>query len=426
MKNYFKIFALVAVVASLSACDESYMEYDAMVPHNIDCILNMKGAGEANAVLYTDQGINTLSIEVLKTGARANKAAKMKVRVLSDEEVNEKYIAQLIPYHVIPYELEGATGSSIDIEIGADETYKVVNIKVDPTAVSVFMDEKQEANSENASVMKFVLPIQITSETDSVNANNNFKMLNITNVAFPAPEQLYVVSDDFEDSNMGGSIKMANVDNTFSVDDCWFKNGAEIYFCDTPDGSNEDGYYYINLTGKVKIGKKTSTLAGGLSTISLDFDNGEANVKTLEYFAPFQCTFNHEYSNFKLTYIGGKVYSGVGKNDWKDENWSWDNYADTRYKFRAHMSDGTIEEWARHDSAGEVPSDDDVNNWSLETTHFWMANKGTSYGQWNNGQWKYHKTWHRDDANANNIDKQLKISVYFSGSTPTHRIELVE
>lgn len=428
MKNYFKIFTMAAAgLAAFTACDESYLEYEALVPHNIDCIVNLKDAGEANGVLYTAEGINTISYEVLKTGARSNKAAKFTMRVLSEAEVNEKYAAQLVPYYVIPYELEGGEGDKVEVEMAADESFKSVNIKVDPAKVSMFIDEKQEANPEKAAQMKFVLPVQIYSSTDSVSAINNYKCMTITNIAFPAPSQLYALSDDFEDSSIK-VMPMVKDGNVFTLSDCWFKNDAQVRFCDNESGNGE--YYYINMTGKVKIGEKASVMNGGLGSVSLDFDRGDASAKYISYFTPFICTYNRNYANFKITYQGNKVYSGEGMSEWKAEDWSWDNFADTRYKIRAVMSDGTEEEWARHAEAGEVPSDDDVNNWTLETKHFWMANKGTGQNQWDNGQWKYHSTWHHNVTSGlskdTNVQKKIRFSIYFSGSVPTHRVEVVE
>lgn len=389
MKNYIKIFTLAAGLATFTACDESYLEYDALVPHSIDCILNMKDAGEKNAVLYTANGVNTISFEVLKTGARANKAARMSMRVLSDKEVNQKYAAKLVPYYVIPYQLEGSTGNTVDVEMAADETYKLVNIKVDPTAVSLFIDEKQEANPEKASQMQFVLPVQIYSETDSVSAINNYKCLTITNVAFPAPDQLYLIQPD------GSSLKFDETeDNVYSINfdhpSQYVEFGSGDYFlCDQSSHSDNANYYRIDASGKLKLGSRENALQMAkepYASLTLDFNQSTANLKYVKKFS-YYCSVTGK-TEFDLRYIGNHMWQGTGWVIKQDPNgWGW---SDERYKFILEFSDGSKQHWGAEGGSKDLPANRSTENGS---DSYYNMELTTNEGQWD-PTWKLHNDFH--------------------------------
>ncbi len=390
MKNYFKIFTLAAGLAAFTACDQSYLEYDALVPHSIDCILNMKDAGESNAVLYTADGINTLSFEILKTGARANKSAKMSMRVLTEEEVNLKYAAQQVPYYVIPFEFEGSTGNSVDVELSADETFKFVNVKIDPTAVSLFIDEKQEANPEKAGQMKFVLPVQITSSTDSVSAINNYKCLTITNVAFPAPEQLYLLQPD------GTSLQFEEKEDkvysiSFDHPSKYVEFGSGEYFlCDQSRHSDNATYYRIDAQGKMKLGSRENSLKMAkepYAALTLDFNQSTANLKYVKKFS-YWCSVKFG-TTFDLAYIGGHKWQGTGWVIKQDPNgWGW---SDERYKFVLEYSDGSKDHWGVNGGRSkDIPSNRSTEDGS---DSYYEMDYTTNKGDWD-PTWKLHRDFH--------------------------------
>lgn len=415
MKNYFKIFTMAAAgLAAFTACDESYLEYEALVPHNIDCIVNLKDAGETNGVLYTAEGINTISYEVLKTGARSNKAAKFTMRVLSEAEVNEKYAAQLVPYFVIPYELEGGEGDKVEVEMAADESFKAINVKVDPTAVSLFIDQKQEANPEKAAQMRFVLPVQIYSTTDSVSAINNYKCLTITNVAFPAPDQLYLIQPD------GSSLQFAeDEDNVFSVSfdhpSQYLEFGSgDYYLCNQSSHSSDATYYRIDATGKMKLGSRENSLqmaAEPYAALTLDFNQSTANLKYVKKFSYF-CSITNKLE-FDLRYVGNHQWQGTGWVIKQDPNgWTW---SDERYKFVCEYSDGTTEHWGpQGGNSKDVPNN--PSNAEGTDSYFYME-KTTNTSQWD-PTWKLYQDFHGG--------KNVTITLNFTGTPGFHHMVAAE
>lgn len=410
MKNYIRLFTLAAGFAAFTtACDESYLEYDALVPHDIDCILNFKDAGAKDAVLYTAEGINTLSYEILKSGARADREASFSMRVMTEAEINEKYAAQQVPYYIIPYEIEGSTTNSIDVTMAADESYKKVNVKVDPTQVSLFIDQKQEANPDKAATMKFVLPVQIYSETDSVNVNNNFAMLTITNVAFPAPENLYLIQPD------GSSVKLEETENnvfsiSYSHPSEYVEFGSGDYFlCDQSSHSDNATYYRVDAQGKMKLGSRENALqmaAEPYASLSFDFNLSKANLKYVKKFS-YWCSVRFG-TIFDLPYIGGHKWQGTGYVVKQDPNgWGW---SDERYKFVLEFSDGSKEHWGAMGGSKDLPA----NRSTAEgTDNYYFMEYTTNTGDWD-PTWKLHRDFHGG--------KDVTITLDFTGNPGFHHM----
>lgn len=298
------------------------------------------------------------------------------------------------------------------------------------------MDEKREANPDHASSMQFVLPVEIVSQTDSVSANANYKLFTVNDVTLPIPEKIYMLKGN-ETIDLvqiaGGPFIVGNM----------FNSDGEVAFV---DALGEDGiYYYLNSLGSLKasVTPKTVPVEAGYNGIMLDFSSNSIKIgkvadtdpfETIDHFVPWYCPGGGREYPFTLEKIAEGVYSGQGKNQWSAVSWSWDNYADTRYNFRAYMKDGTKREWSAHDKAysttNNVPSDAIVKD-MFNSTHFWMADRGTNLSQWGVKNWKYHYSWchsvNSGFSQQTNVDKTLRITVYANpNGAIAHHVQVVK
>lgn len=431
MRKFLKYLTVVAGMFTMIACSESEYEIPNLIPDEYNKILYFLDSGEQSVTLSNEESNKSFRTSIVKAGADPTALADVKLEVMTQEQVDEKW-SKLTgrPHYLLTPDCYNISETSLSY--AANDMYKAFTVTFNTSAVIDFIAEKKASYPDDVEYMKYVLPIKAigVNEDDSINSQKNYVLYSIDNIAFSAPDQLYLIGEGVLEN--GNSIQLIKSNNIFSGT---LKLGSDdIYVCDGPDVNTAANFYTITSKGKLELGKSVyNSSVKGICKMDFNFDKS-AVITTgfgeIDYFVPFQCTYNREYKDFKIKYVGGGVFSGEGLSEWKSENWSWDNYADTRYKIRAHMLNGTVEEWARHDSANEVPSDNDVYNWSLETTHFWIANKGTGQGQWANGQWKYHYSWHHDGTTGftqdNNIQKPIRFSIYFNGSTPTHRIETIE
>lgn len=433
MKKLMGMFIFAATLLGMSACSESEYDIDNLIPDKYNKILYLKDSGEQSIVLQNEEPTYTKNVSVIKGGAIPTMEAQVNISVMEQDDIDAKW-SNLTgrPHLLLPTDCYELSVSSINF--AAEDMFRNFAVTFNTPQIVQFIDrmKAEPQYQDQKDYLKYVLPLMVTgaSESDSINAQKNIILFSIDNIAFSAPEKLYLIGKGVME--IDNSIEFSKSGNTF-VTTAKLDRG-DIYLCDAASEATAKNFYTITKKGKLELGKSVyNASVTGINKLEVNFD--KSNVTTtsfgdIEYFAPYQCTLNKEYSNFKIVYQGSGVFSGEGLSEWKAEGWSWDNYADTRYKLRAHMVNGTVEEWARHDSAKDTPSDDDVYNWSLETTHFWMANKGTGQGQWSNGQWKYHYSWHHDGTSgftqSNNVNKPIRISVYFNGPTPTHKIELLK
>ncbi|MCD7941158.1 MAG: hypothetical protein LUH50_14500 [Bacteroides intestinalis] len=433
MKKLIGMFIFAGALLGMSACSEPEYEIDNLIPDEYNKILYIKDSGEQSIVLQNEEPTYNKSVSVIKGGAVPTMEAHVNISIMEQADIDSKWSNLTGRPHLL-LSADCYTLSTSSLNYTAEDMFQDFTVTFNTPQIVKFIDNMKAdpQYQDQKEYLKYVLPLVVSgaSKTDSVNSQKNYVLFSIDNIAFSAPEQLYLVGEGVLETD--NSIKFSKSGSTFTTT-AQLGNG-DIYLCDAATEAAARSFYTITRKGQLELGKSTyNAPVTGINKLEVNFDKSKVTTISfgeIEYFAPYQCTLNKEYDDFKIEYQGGGVFSGEGLSEWKAESWSWDNYADTRYKLRAHMVNGTVEEWARHDSANDVPSDNDVNNWSLETTHFWMANKGTGQGQWSNGQWKYHYSWHHDGTSgftqSNNVNKPIRISVYFNGPTPTHKIELLK
>lgn len=172
-----KTLLIASSLVLLGACDESKYDLEELVPEQYHKILYVNNSGKQEVTLYDTDEDNLYSFSVFKSGSDPNQTAVADISVLTQAELDKAYS-----------EVEGTNYKRITdgcyslgethLDFSVTDRYKLVNISLKPQNVKEIMETDPDA--------VWVLPLQVTSETDSVNANKNELFLQIAAVIKPA------------------------------------------------------------------------------------------------------------------------------------------------------------------------------------------------------------------------------------------------
>lgn len=176
MKKIFYQLLLASSLISLAACEETEYDIENQIPERFHKILYLNIDGRQELTLYNTGQDNVYSFSVVKAGSDINLPASAKIDVLTQEYVDERY-SQL---EGVNYKVLGEQFYSIDlpqIDFSMDESYKKVTVSMNPQGVLNAMAEDPNAN--------VVLPLLLSSESDSINANKKELFLQLKEVITP-------------------------------------------------------------------------------------------------------------------------------------------------------------------------------------------------------------------------------------------------
>lgn len=168
---------LMGGLVLLGACSESKYDLDQLVPEEYHKILYVNNSGKQDFTLYDTDEDNKYVLSVIKSGSDPSLTASVKVSVLTQAELDKEYSEP----EGTNYKLIGENCYSLDattLDFSSADRYKLVNIFLKPQSVKAFMETDPDA--------VWVLPLQLTSETDSINAEKNELFLKLTGVITPA------------------------------------------------------------------------------------------------------------------------------------------------------------------------------------------------------------------------------------------------
>lgn len=171
-----KTILLTGGLVLLAACSESKYDVDQLVPQEYHKILYVNNSGKQEVVLYDTGEDNMYTLSVFKSGSEPTLTANATIRLLTQEELDEEYSTP----EAVNYKIIGENSYSIEdtqLDFSSTERYKLVNIALAPQAVKDDMETDPDA--------VWVLPLLVTSETDSINADKNELFLKITGVVTP-------------------------------------------------------------------------------------------------------------------------------------------------------------------------------------------------------------------------------------------------
>lgn len=240
MKFKFIIWTLLSAAVLVTSCDTM----DELIPQEYNVILSMQQSGEQDLVLYRT-GMNTeYEITAIKSGSVPTSTAKAEVGVMTDEDF-EVYMDKIgKTYKKLPNECFQITGGVLDY--ASSEAWKKVKVIIDFDKTAQLVG--QEKN-------KYVIPIKMTSETDSVLISKSELLLKLKDIV--VPEVSITASRSYRLEKSGGEIVLPL---QLQINNMW------------------------NFTAKVSLDESTTTLPGvsladnGMVTFTA---GGNGNLKIL-------------------------------------------------------------------------------------------------------------------------------------------------
>lgn len=172
MKKYLSILlpGIVLSAVFLSCSEESVQS---LFDDKYDQILYIKDGGNKNITLYLTGENASYAFRVCKGGVDAKKSAQASIVVRSQDNIDEEYGAG--SYKVLPentYKIENS-----QLELSADDEGKIVNVQLQNDNISKL--SQQDAKT------RWILPLLLTSNSDSVNAERNQYTIVIDDVTTP-------------------------------------------------------------------------------------------------------------------------------------------------------------------------------------------------------------------------------------------------
>ena len=169
--------SIFAVCLGLGACAESEYDIDRQIPDMYNKILYLQTNGKQELTLYDTGDRNVFNYSVIKSGADPTQTATADIKVLTQGELDEQY-GQLEGVNYKLLTLDAYSIENAHMEFSSEDEWKIMTVSVDPDVM--------KANMEADPTAVWVLPIYVTSETDSINADRDDVFLQFTEIIAPS------------------------------------------------------------------------------------------------------------------------------------------------------------------------------------------------------------------------------------------------
>lgn len=285
MKKTFNVLLATFLIAVWVVSCKNEDGIQDIVPEEYHKMLYVKENGTQNVTLYNVGENVSYTFTVCKGGSDPSLTAKAKVDVIdpaTDAECQDQAAQENVQYKGIP--ADAYTLSNTDLEYSSEETWKQVTVTVDPQKVQNAIDELS-VNSGDLPVV-WMLPLEVTSETDSVSSERNRYILEIDDVltpqiGFTKTSEQYFVIEGFDDN------RTATVDFALNMEyEKWgeFTCEFEVINDYTPaDGETllPEGSY--TFSPSVTFNAQTSVKSSFTVTI-----NDDAELESNDYVLPIR------------------------------------------------------------------------------------------------------------------------------------------
>lgn len=205
MKNYIRTLLLLTSVAVMSAaCNDLDGNYDSLIPDEYDRILSFKSAGNVDLEMSVGDTDYKYIMHVLKGGSHVDQQVDAELQVLSQADVDRDYneqqglnykVLSADMYRVTDYRLRIASGRS---GMGAPVVF-------DASRIYAEMQKEENRNKD------FVLPVQLTSQADSVNSGADVIVMHCTvlpaSVSLMNERQQVTVPENEDVANIGIDVQ---------------------------------------------------------------------------------------------------------------------------------------------------------------------------------------------------------------------------
>lgn len=264
----------------LAACNESEYDLENLVPEEYHKILYVNNSGKQELTLFDTEEDNTYTFSVFKAGSDPYQTASVDVNILSQEEVDNEY-SQLegVSYKVLSTDCYSLDATHLDFPI--EDRYKQVNIALKPQLVKSLMATDPES--------VWVLPLHVTSESDSINANKDELFLQIMGVIMPALgfTDISLTVDQYNYGSASDFTK--NIGVGLDTDNQWDITGQlvidEAYLSDY---NEENGTAFQVLPEGTYTIPESVTLTAGITNSSISVEVSASMLEPGDYMLPIR------------------------------------------------------------------------------------------------------------------------------------------
>lgn len=263
---------LAGCLLLFSACNNSKYDLENLVPEEYHKILYINNSGKQDMVLYDTNEDYTYTLSVIKAGSDPTQTAEVAINILTQEELDNKYsIPEAVNYKLLAedsYSLEATK-----ITFASEDHSKSVNISVNSTKVKELITSEPDT--------KWVLPLNISSPSDSINHEMNELFLQITDVIMPSIGFILPEEDDTEEHQYG-SVPLIDkeVDISLDTENKWAISceiGTDESYIDTYNEANKavfkmlpEGSYTIPESAELTEGTTSVKLKVSIDGTKID------------------------------------------------------------------------------------------------------------------------------------------------------------
>lgn len=302
MKKLIYSFLFLGTIISLNSCKED--SFEDLIPQKYEKILYLKTNGQQNLTLFNDGSNVDYTVTVGKTGSNPAATALAQLKIMTQAEIDrdEHYTGN--NYTIFSSDCYIYKTQTLDFK--SSETYKSITLQLIPEK----MVEEIHA-SENPDAV-FILPVRLTSQTDSVNTDKCDLILKpkITElgIAFKKGSKTINLSDNKENSIIFETdiAMVAGVQNTWD-----FTADMEVLtdqsILDKYNSDNNTSYLMIptEAIGDIEAAVFESGNNESASTVTIRRDHLS---KGYTYLLPLRLKAITEYENIA---VSDKVFYGI-------------------------------------------------------------------------------------------------------------------
>lgn len=254
MKKSFIIASIVGL-GGLSVLQTACDNYDDLIPQQYNCILSLQQYGEQDIVLYRTGENTTFEITTLKTGNVPTSLAEATITPMSEVQFAEYKIITGKNYKYLPtecYEIQGG-----DLSYGEGDRWQKSTVSIK------FNETERYFNGTD----QYVIPILLTSESDSCLSERRELILKVSDMIVPSIgfERTTI---DFSEDLIGNDNMTIEIPVVMPVENMWdFSYEVEV------DESLANGYALAKSGAyTVEVG---DFVAGENATVKLNIDKSK-------------------------------------------------------------------------------------------------------------------------------------------------------
>lgn len=301
----------------MGACNESEYDLENLVPEEYHKILYVKNSGKQEVTLFDVEDDYTCTFSVVKSGSEPNQTAGASIRILTQQEVDDKYST---PENVA-YKIIGENCYSLgttQVNFSAAERYKIAGISLKPQQLKTTLASDTEA--------KWVLPLRVTSKTDSISADKNEVFLQIVDVVTPTIGFVDVAVNR-KDYNYGEvSTITENISIVLDISNKWnlgWKIEVDASYVATYNAENANGTQFQLLPVETYTLPDTMTLSSGTTTTQLTATIAGDKLELGSYMLPIRIKNPSQFavSSTKGVYpLAIRILAQeIGRSEWTAE-----------------------------------------------------------------------------------------------------------